>query len=143
LMIAIGDMDNVIKLIREADSTDTARQELIGKYSLDAEQANAILEMQLRRLTGLERGKINEEHQDLTRRINEYNEILADRQRVLNIIKDELLEARDKYGDARKTSIQPGGDDDFSIEDLTPNDAMAVFITRQGYIKRIALDTFE
>src|SRR5690606_20052555 len=87
LMIAIGDMDNVIKLIREADSTDTARQELIGKYSLDAEQANAILEMQLRRLTGLERGKINEEHQDLTRRINEYNEILADRQRVLNIIK--------------------------------------------------------
>lgn len=143
LMIAIGDMDNIIKLIRSANSTEEAREKLTTNYSLDELQANAILEMQLRRLTGLEREKINAEHSDLMVKIAEYNEILANRGRVLEIIKVELLEAKEKYGDVRKTSIQPDENDEFSIEDLTPNDAMAVFITKQGYIKRIALDTFQ
>jgi DNA gyrase subunit A len=143
LMIAIGDLDKIIQLIRNANSTDVARSELIDKYSLDEAQANAILEMQLRRLTGLEREKISGEHAELMTKIADYNDILANRSRVLQIIKDELHEAKEKHGDVRKTQIMPGENDDFSIEDLTPNDAMAVFITKQGYIKRIALDTFE
>ena len=143
LMIAIGDMDNVIALIRSAKSTEEAREKLTTKYSLDLDQANAILEMQLRRLTGLEREKINAEHTELMVKIAEYNDILGNRGRVLEIIKIELLEVKEKYGDARKTQIQPDEGDGFSIEDLTPNDNMAVFITKQGYIKRIALDTFQ
>lgn len=143
LMIAIGDMDNIIKLIRSANSTEEAREKLTSNYSLDELQANAILEMQLRRLTGLEREKINAEHSELMVKIAEYNEILANRGRVLDIIKVELLEVKEKHGDVRKTTIMPDENDEFSIEELTPNDAMAVFITKQGYIKRIALDTFQ
>lgn len=143
LIIAIGDMDNVINLIKEAKSPDSARQELISRYGLDIEQANAILEMQLRRLTGLEREKIAAEHDELMRKIAEYKAILADRQKVLNIIKGELIALRDKFGDERKTRILPDEGAEFRIEDLTPNEAMAVFITRMGYIKRISLDTFE
>lgn len=143
LMIAIGDMDNVIEIIRGAESPDAAREQLRAKYGLDVDQTNAILEMQLRRLTGLEREKIASEHKELMEKIAEYKAILESRQRVLDIIKDELREAQEKYGDERKTQIKPGEDDGFSIEDLTPNDAMAVFVTRQGYIKRIPLDTFE
>lgn len=143
LMIAIGDMDNIIKLIRSANSTEEAREKLTTNYSLDELQANAILEMQLRRLTGLEREKINGEHSELMVKIAEYNEILANRSRVLEIIKVELLEVKEKHGDVRKTTIMPDENDEFSIEELTPNDAMAVFITKQGYIKRIALDTFQ
>lgn len=143
LMIAIGDMDNIIKLIRSANSTEEAREKLTSNYSLDELQANAILEMQLRRLTGLEREKINAEHSELMVKIAEYNEILANRSRVLEIIKVELLEVKEKHGDVRKTTIMPDENDEFSIEELTPNDAMAVFITKQGYIKRIALDTFQ
>ncbi|WP_373532681.1 DNA gyrase subunit A [Vampirovibrio sp.] len=143
LMIAIGDMDNIIKHIRSANSTEEAREKLTTNYSLDEAQANAILEMQLRRLTGLEREKINGEHSELMVKIAEYNIILANRSRVLEIIKVELLEVKEKYGDVRKTTIIPDENDAFSIEELTPNDAMAVFITKQGYIKRIALDTFQ
>jgi DNA gyrase subunit A len=142
LMIALGDLDRIIQLIREAKSTDEARSELMGRYSLDHDQANAILEMQLRRLTGLEREKISAEYEDLRAKIAEYNLILGDRNRVLAIIKTELTELKEKFGDERKTRLMPD-EGEFSIEDLTPNDAMAVFITRQGYIKRIALDTFE
>jgi DNA gyrase subunit A len=143
LMIALGDLDNIIQVIRNADSVDDARTKLTTRYSLDLDQANAILEMQLRRLTGLEREKISAEHAELMAKIADYRGILGSRVRVLSIIKDELLEVKAQFGDARKTSIMPDEGDGFSIEDLTPNDAMAVFITRQGYIKRIALDTFE
>lgn len=143
LMIAIGDLDKVIALIRGAKSTDEARQELISQYSLDHDQANAILEMQLRRLTGLEREKIAAEYDELQTRIAELKGILASRQKVLTIIKVELLELKEKHDDGRRTQIVPDESDGFSMEDLTPNDAMAVFITRKGYIKRIALDSFE
>ncbi len=142
LIIAIGDLDRVIQMIREAESTENARQQLMSNYGLDLEQANAILEMQLRRLTGLEREKIAAEHDELTRKIAEYRAILADRQKVLGIIKGELLELKEKYGDRRKTQILPE-EGEFRIEDLTPNEAMAIFVTRMGYIKRIPLDTFE
>jgi DNA gyrase subunit A len=143
LLIAIGDMDNIIKLIRAAASAEVARQELQVRYSLDLDQANAILEMQLRRLTGLERDKITNEYEQLRAAILEFKAILASRVLVLAIIKEELVELREKFGDERKTTIVPAEDDGFSIEALTPNEAMAVFITEQGYIKRIAMDTFE
>ncbi|MEM0950649.1 MAG: DNA gyrase subunit A [Cyanobacteria bacterium P01_H01_bin.74] len=143
LMIALGDLDNIIALIRNASSADNAREKLTTQYSLDLDQANAILEMQLRRLTGLEREKINAEYTELMEKIADYESILSSRVRVLSIIKTELEAVRAEYGDARKTTIIPDETDGFSIEDLTPNDAMAVFITQQGYIKRISLDTFE
>lgn len=142
LIIAIGDLDKVIALIRAAASTDMARSQLMSGYGLDNDQANAILEMQLRRLTGLEREKIAAEHNALMANIAEYKAILSDRQKVLTIIKGELNELRDKFSDPRKTQIQPE-EGEFRIQDLTPNEPMAVFVTRLGYIKRISLDTFE
>ena len=114
----------------------------MSRFGLDVDQANAILEMQLRRLTGLEQDKIKSEYEELKKKIAEYEAILADRQKVLNIIKDELREDKEKYGDDRRTQIVPEADE-MTIEDLTPNVPMAVFITRQGYLKRISLDTFE
>jgi DNA gyrase subunit A len=143
LIIAIGDLDRIIQLIRGADSTEHARQSLISQYGLDTEQANAILEMQLRRLTGLEREKVSNEYAELQAKIAEFQAILADRGRVLGIIKEELVTVRADFSDDRKTRIIPGEGDGFSIEDLTPNEAMAVFVTRQGYIKRIGMDTFQ
>ncbi|MBR2386313.1 DNA gyrase subunit A [bacterium] len=142
LIIALNALDEVIELIKKSPNMETARQGLMERFGLDLEQSNAILEMQLRRLTGLEQDKIKAEYKGLLEKIREYEEILADRQKVLNIIKEELLEDKAKFGDDRKTQIvQDEGE--VSIEDLTPNTQMAVFITRQGYIKRISLDTFE
>ena len=142
LMIALGALDEVIELIKKSATTEIARQGLMSRFGLDVDQANAILEMQLRRLTGLEQDKIKAEYNDLLEKIKEYEAILADRTKVLAIIKTELNEDKEKYGDERKTKIvQDMGE--VSIEDLTPNTAMAVFVTQQGYIKRISLDTFE
>ena len=142
LMIALGALDEVIELIKKSATTEIARQGLMSRFGLDVDQANAILEMQLRRLTGLEQDKIKAEYNDLLEKIKEYEAILADRAKVLAIIKTELNEDKEKYGDERKTKIvQDMGE--VSIEDLTPNTAMAVFVTQQGYIKRISLDTFE
>ncbi|MBI5176136.1 MAG: DNA gyrase subunit A [Candidatus Obscuribacter sp.] len=148
-LIAMGRIEEVIATIRKADSTEEARTQLIAKFSLDEVQANAILEMQLRRLTGLERGKVEKEHAELLVKIADYKEILQDRQRVLNIIKDELVDVRDTFKDlngekdARRTIIEAGANDsELSAKDLTPNEPMAIFITKQDYIKRISLDTF-
>lgn len=142
LLIALGSLDEVIELIKKSKTTEDARLGLMSRFGLDVDQANAILEMQLRRLTGLEQDKIKAEYEELLRKIKEYEEILADRQKVLNIIKEELLEDKEKYGDDRRTQILPE-QGEMSIEDLTPNTPMAVFITHQGYLKRISLDTFE
>ena len=142
LMIALNALDEVIELIKKSKNTEEARNGLMSRFGHDVEQANAILEMQLRRLTGLEQDKIRAEYDDLIKKIAEYEAILADRNKVLALIKNELLEDKEKYGDDRKTQILPE-QGELNIEDLTPNTAMAVFITRQGYIKRISLDTFE
>ena len=142
LMIALNALDEVIELIKKSKNTEEARNCLMSRFGLDVEQANAILEMQLRRLTGLEQDKIRAEYDDLIKKIAEYEAILADKNKVLALIKNELLEDKEKYGDDRKTQILPE-QGELNIEDLTPNTAMAVFITRQGYIKRISLDTFE
>ena len=142
LLIALGSLDEVIELIKKSKTTDDARVGLMSRFGLDVDQANAILEMQLRRLTGLEQDKIKNEYDELLKKIEEYEGILADRQKVLDIIKAELLEDKEKYGDDRKTQIVPE-QGEVTIEDLTPNTPMAVFITHQGYLKRISLDTFE
>ena len=142
LLIALASLDDVIELIKKSKTADEARIGLMSKFGLDVDQANAILEMQLRRLTGLEQDKIKAEYEELKKKIQEYEELLADRNKVLNLIKQELNEDKEKYGDDRKTQILPEADE-MTIEDLTPNIPMAVFITRQGYIKRISLDVFE
>jgi len=142
LLIALGSLDEVIALIKASKTTEEARLGLMSKFGLDLDQANAILEMQLRRLTGLEQDKLKAEYEELMKKITEYESILADRKKVLAIIKEELAEDRAKYGDERRTQILPE-QGEMSIEDLTPNTPMAVFITTQGYLKRISLDTFE
>ena len=142
LIIALGSIDEVIELIKNSKTTDEAREGLMSRFGLDVDQANAILEMQLRRLTGLEQDKVKAEYDELLKKIAEYEEILSSRQKILDIIKDELLEDKEKYGDDRKTQILPE-QGEVTIEDLTPNTPMAVFITHQGYLKRISLDTFE
>ena len=135
-------LSEVIELIKKSKTTDDARTGLMSRFGLDVDQSNAILEMQLRRLTGLEQDKVKAEYDELLKKIAEYEEILASRQKILNIIKKELLEDKEKYGDDRKTQILPE-QGEVTIEDLTPNTPMAVFITHQGYLKRISLDTFE
>jgi DNA gyrase subunit A len=149
LLKAMTNIDEVIKIIRGAQTTEEARNGLISKFELTEIQANAILEMQLRRLTGLERGKVEKDHAELLEKISDYKAILADRQRVLDIIKGELVEIRDTFKDtegnkdARRTRIEGGSSDsELSAKDLTPNDDVAIFITKQDYIKRISLDTF-
>ena len=141
LMIALNSLDEVIELIKKSKTTEDARAGLISRFGLDVEQANAILEMQLRRLTGLEQDKIRAEHAELLKKIAEYEELLSSRENILALIKVELQEDKEKYGDDRLTQIVPE-EGEMSVEDLTPNTQMAVFITRQGYIKRISLDTF-
>ena len=142
LLIALGSIDEVIELIKKSKTTDDARDGLMSRFGLDVDQSNAILEMQLRRLTGLEQDKVKAEYDDLIKKIAEYEDILSSRQKILDIIKSELEEDKEKYGDERKTQILPE-QGEVTIEDLTPNTPMAVFITHQGYLKRISLDTFE
>ncbi|MBQ8475523.1 DNA topoisomerase 4 subunit A, partial [bacterium] len=107
LMIALNSLDEVIELIKKSKTTDDARTGLISRFGLDVEQANAILEMQLRRLTGLEQDKIRAEHAELLKKIEEYEELLSSRDKILALIKVELQEDKEKYGDDRKTAIVP------------------------------------
>ncbi len=140
---ALENIDKVIKIIRGAESTEEARQALMKSFSLDEDQANAILEMQLRRLVGLERGKIQEEYDKIQKQIAEFKAILGSREKVLVIIKEELTEIKNKYGDERRTRIEASGATELSNKDLIPNEPMAVFITQQNYVKRIPLDSFK
>ena len=142
LLIALESIDAIIKLIRAAEDAETAKAGLIKKFSLDDPQASAILEMQLRRLTGLERDKIEKEHKELNKQIKELKKILSQRQLILNIIKEELTEIKKKYADSRRTKIVPAAEE-FSEEDLIPNERVVVFLTEKGYIKRIPLVKFE
>lgn len=140
---ALENIDKVIKIIRGAESTEEARQALMKSFDLDEDQANAILEMQLRRLVGLERGKIQEEYDKIQKQIAGFKELLGSRQKVLDLIKVELTEIKDKYGDERRTRIEASGATELSNKDLIPNEPMAVFITQQNYVKRIPLDSFK
>ena len=142
LKIALDNIDAVIKLIRAAKSDDEARTGLMNNFKLTEVQANAILEMKLRRLTGLEREKIENELNDLLKLIEELRGILASDEKVLEVIKNELLEIKDKYGDDRRTNIDMTAIEYIEDESLIPNEDVIVTLTRNGYIKRLRTDTY-
>ncbi|MDG2992034.1 DNA gyrase subunit A [Candidatus Synechococcus calcipolaris G9] len=142
LLIALDHLDAVIHLIRQASDTTLARQELMATYSLSELQADAILQMQLRRLTALEAEKIQREHEDLQRQIADLNDILAHRQRVLEIIETEVTQLKTKFATPRRSEIIQD-DGDITDMDLIANEKSVILVTQQGYIKRMAVDTFE
>ncbi len=141
LLIAIDHLDEVIKIIRESESPDIARDELMGKYSLSEIQARAILDMRLRTLTGLERDKIKAEYEELMKTIAHLNDILNNEPLRYSIIKDELIEVRDKYGDERRTDIVYAGDD-LKVEDMIADENVVITISHMGYMKRTNLDEY-
>lgn len=141
--IALDNLDDFIKIIRESETDVIAKELLISKYNLTEIQADNILELKLRRLTGLERAKIVEELKDLLAKIEEYKAILASRDRILGIIKTELLEIKDKYSDDRRTTIDMTAIDYIEDESLIPEEDVMVVLTNKGYIKRTTNDTFK
>src|SRR5690554_572554 len=139
--IALDHIDEIIALIRSAQNDQVAKEGLMSRFSLSERQAVAILDMQLRRLTGLERDKVEAEYQELLKTIARLKAILGDMNLVYNIIKEELLEIRDKYADERRTRIvaQTG---ELDVEDLIAEEDIVVTMTHQGYIKRLPVDTY-
>lgn len=142
LLIALDNIDEVIQLIRASKTAAEAKEKLMERFSLSEPQANSIVEMRLRALTGLEREKLENEYAELKKVIEEYRAILADRKVLLGVVKKEIIEIRDKYGDDRRTSI--GYDEfDISMEDLIPNENTVITMTKLGYIKRMSVDNFK
>ena len=142
LLIAIDNLDAVIKLIRASATPDEAKQGLMSSFGLSEIQAKAILDMRLQKLTGLERAKIKEEYEALMATINGLKEILANKGMRMDIIKEELIEIREKYGDERRTDITID-DSEFAIEDIIDNEKMVVTISHKGYIKRTSLAEYK
>ncbi len=142
LLIALDHIDEVIKIIRAAKNVAEAKLQLMENFGLDDAQAQAIVDMRLRALTGLERERLEQEYADLMKKIEEFKLILSDEKVLLGVIKEEIGVIRDKYGDDRRTSI--GIDmDDFTDEDLIPDENTVVAITHLGYIKRMTVDNFK
>ena len=141
LKIALDHLDEVIKTIRASANAEEARNSLIEKFSLSERQAQAILDMRLQRLTGLERKKIDDEYIDVLETIDWLESVLADEHKVLNIIKEDLLEVKKRFGDVRRTELTIDTSD-IDIEDLIAEEEVIITISHQGYIKRQSLDTF-
>lgn len=141
LRIALDHIDEVIALIRSSKSDEEAREGLMSRFGLSFEQAQAILDMRLRRLTGLEREKIESEYNELLQKIAEYREILANESLVLKIISEELQEIRERFSDPRRTEIT-GGEESILDEDLIPQEEVVITITHTGYIKRLPVTTY-
>ena len=142
LLIALDNIDRVIAIVRGSKTTQIAKEGLIAEFNLTDNQAQAIVDMRLRALTGLEREKLETEYAELTQRIEELKAILADRKLLLKVIKEEILIISEKYGDERKTQI--GFDEfDISMEDLIPEQDVVITKTKLGYIKRMTTDTFK
>ena len=142
LIIALDNIDEVISIIRSSQNGSIAKERLIERFALTDVQAQAIIDMRLRALTGLERERLESEYAELQAKIAEYKAILADEKLLLGVIKDEITVIRDKYGDDRRTSI--GFDEfDISMEDLIPNENTVIAMTRLGYIKRMTVDNFK
>ncbi len=142
LLIALDNIDEVISIIRASANGNIAKERLIEKFSLTDVQAQAIIDMRLRALTGLERERLETEYAELMEKIAEYNAILSDKKKLLTVIKEEITVIRDKYGDDRRTSI--GFDEyDLSTEDLIPIENTVLAMTRLGYIKRMTIDNFK
>ena len=141
LLIALDNIDEVIRIIRGSQNVQAAKQQLMERFGLTDTQSQAIVDMRLRALTGLERGRLEAEYKDLELKIAQFKEILADEKKLLKVIREEIQIISDKYGDDRKTSI--GFDEfDMSMEDLIPNDDTVVAMARLGYIKRMSPDNF-
>lgn len=137
-LIALDNLDEVINLIRSSRDPEIARNGLMERFNLSEIQARAILDMRLQRLTGLEREKIQQEYEEIKALIEDLKDILAKKERRMDIIKDELLQLKDRYGDERRTVIEHSADD-ITIEDMIPNEEMVITISNQGYIKRTPL----
>lgn len=140
-LIALDHLDEVIALIRNSQDPDTAKTGLIERFALSEIQAKAILEMRLQRLTGLEREKIQQEYQEVRALIDHLRLVLADEGLRMDIIKNELLEIRERYGDERRTRVVPS-EEDITVEDMIPNEEMVITISNQGYIKRTSLSEY-
>ena len=142
LLIALDHIDEVIKIIRGSANVQIAKAELMERFELSDAQAQAIVDMRLRTLTGLEREKLEKEYEELMKRIGELKAILADKKLLLGVIREEILVISDKYGDERRTSI--GFDEfDISMEDLIPREQVAITMTKLGYVKRMSIDNFK
>ncbi|MCB9134123.1 MAG: DNA gyrase subunit A [Anaerolineales bacterium] len=142
LLIALANLDAVIKTIRESPSVEEAKERLMTRFNLSDVQAQAILDMQLRRLAALERQKIEDEHQQIMDRIAYLEDLLASPAKILALIKDDLAELSTKFGDDRRTMIVAGATGDLSEEDLVKDEAVLISLTQRGYIKRVAAKTY-
>lgn len=142
LMIALDNIDEVIKTIRKSADTDTAKTTLMERFSLTEIQAQAILDMQLKRLAALERQKIENEHKELINKIKKLKSLLRSQKQQLKIIKDDLADLVEKYGDERRTDIAPDAAQDINEEDLVQDQAILISITERGYIKRVTAQTY-
>jgi DNA gyrase subunit A len=141
LLVAVENIDEVVQIIKTSDDSDHAKGRLMERFALSELQTTAILDMRLARLTGLERSKLEAEYQELQRAIEHYRAILADRGLVLDLIRDDLAEIKDKFGDARRTEITHSLDE-FEAEDLIIDEEVVITITHAGYVKRTPLDTY-
>ncbi|WP_412519023.1 DNA gyrase subunit A [Staphylococcus simulans] len=142
LRIALDHIDEIITTIRESDTDKVAMERLQERFKLSERQAQAILDMRLRRLTGLERDKIESEYNDLIAYIEELRAILADEEKLLQLVRDELIEVRERYGDERRTEIQLGGLDQIEDEDLIPEEQIVITLSHNNYIKRLPVSTY-
>ena len=141
LLVALDNLDQVISIIRRAADADTAREALMDTFELTRPQAQAILDLRLHRLTGLERDKVKEEHAGLLARIKELRELLGDESAIYGVIKSELLEVKRLYNDDRRTEVVPD-EGEIDLEDLIAEEQMAITITKTGYVKRIPVATY-
>lgn len=142
LRIALDNLDAVITLIRNSQTTDIAREGLMTEFNLSEKQAQAILDMRLQRLTGLEREKIEDEYQSLMKLIAELKAILADEEKVFEIIREELTEIKERFNDKRRTEIVTGGIENIEDEDLIPRENIVISLTHNGYVKRLPVSTY-
>ncbi|PCF86271.1 DNA gyrase subunit A [Staphylococcus intermedius] len=142
LRIALDHIDEIITIIRESDTDKVAMESLQSRFALSERQAQAILDMRLRRLTGLERDKIEQEYNDLIAYITELEAILADEEKLLELVREELTEIKEKFGDERRTEIQLGGIDQLEDEDLIPEEQIVITLSHNNYIKRLPASTY-
>ena len=141
-LIALNNIDAIIKTIREAEDVDKAKSALMTKFKLSELQAQAILDMQLRRLAALERWKIEEEHKQISATIKYLEDLLANPKKILALIKDDMAELAEKYGDDRRTKISAEAKEDIHDEDLVPDESVLISLTERGYVKRVAASAF-
>lgn len=141
LLIALDHIDEVIRTIRESRTDETAKSALMEKFGLSEKQAIAILDMRLRRLTGLERDKIEADYKDVKEQIAYLEDLLSSREKIMGVVKEELLDVKARFGDARRTEITLGASD-FNAADLIPDEPMVVTLTNENYVKRMSTDTY-